>query len=353
MSVIFTLTERFGGFAATAAKPGERAAITVREMVSTFDGTLFASRIDALQGSIFSKIPGLPAPWQVNHLLVVIKPNLEATAYANELEQIGTVKIGRPIQARETIYGKDILEIASLDLGVEIPPDCAFILVRSLGWQKSLFYDFGPILSADKPRDYDLKAEFAKQAFSLIKALDGLPRLAKVDAMRGALIELEMLLENKVEDESRYQEFLEKNPWILGGQHKQIERHTNLDDENIPDFTAVRHHDGFRDIIELKQPFLGLFKKDDGFSAAFNDAWGQAERYLVFTRRNRNYLSSQKNLSFENPRCLLVAGFNLTPEQLRLIRDKESLNPAITLLTYESVLTIGKAVVELAVVTGK
>jgi hypothetical protein len=351
VSVTFQLSP-IGGFAATSAKQGERAAVTVRESLTNLDGATFASRIEALHRSVFGRIPGLKSPWHLKHLLVVIKPGFEATAYANELQQIGTIKIARTPEAGEAVYDSDILEIASLDLGVEIPADCGFVLVRSLGWHRSLFYDFGPLTSPDKPRSYDVKAEFANQAFALMKMTTGLPKLARADAMKGALIQLEMLLEDKVEEEGRYQEFLEANPWIFGGHHSRIDRHTNLDDENIPDFTGVRHHDGHRDIMEFKQPFLSLFKKDGGFSAAFNDAWGQAERYFVFARRERDYLA-RKGLSFENPRCFLVAGFGLSAQQLQLIRDKEGLNPAITVLTYESVLAIGKALVELAVAAGE
>ncbi len=353
MSVNFTLTERLGGFAAMAAKPGERVAVTVREILTSFDGPTFASRLDALHNSILSKIPGVPEPWKAKHILVVIRPNNEATAYVDELKPVGQVRVARAVQAGENIYANDITEMASLDLGVEIPADCGFVYVASIGWQRSLFYDLGPLTRPEEPRTYDLKAQFAHQAFQLIQLSKGLPVMAKVDQMRSALLELKMLLDDKVDDESRYQELLERNPWILGGQHRQIERHTNLDDENIPDFTGVRHHDGFRDILELKQPFLPLFKKDGGFTAAFHDAWSQAERYLVFTRRQRDYLNSQKGLQFENPRCYLVAGFNLTSEQIRLVRDKESVNSAITVLTYESVVAIGEALIDLAAASSR
>jgi hypothetical protein len=351
MGIAFSLRQPIAGFAASSCKPGDPAAIVVKEMLSTFDGSVFASRLEALHRAVFSNIPGV-LPWKFDHLLVVIKPNAEAIAYFDELKQVGTIKVGRAVQAGEAVYNNDIVEMVSLDIGVEIPSDCGFVFVRSLGWQRSLFYDFGPLADKSRTRDYDLKTEFARQAFGLIKATGGTLPLAKADEMRGALNALELLLKNRVEDEARYQELLETNPWILGGQHGQIERHTHFDDKNIPDFTGVRHHDGFRDIVELKQPFLSLFKKDGDFSSAFNEAWGQAERYLVFARRNRDYLASEKSLRFENPRCFLLAGFKLTPDQLRLIRDKESLNPAITVLTYESILTIGRALVDLTLAVG-
>lgn len=91
------------------------------------------------------------------------------------------------------------------------------------------------------------------------------------------LQELDDLLNSKNEDEVKYQEFLEKYPWILGAQYEKVQRHSNFDDKNIPDFTCVRVHDKYRDIIEIKQPFLTIFRKDGEFSSEFNDAWNQAE----------------------------------------------------------------------------
>lgn len=319
----------------------------MREFVSTFDAPMFASRIEAFQGSVFGYIPGLTEPWKARHILVVINQNLEATAYIDELQQIAQVKVGVSIKPGEAVLANHIEEMATLDLGVEIPTDCAFVFLTTMGWQRSLSYDLGPLVNPQEPRQFDVKTLFAQQFFDLIKSSRGLPRLARFEEMRGALLELKMMLEDKIADESRYQEFLEKNPWILRGQHGKIERHTKLDDENIPDFTGIRHHDGFRDIIELKHPFLSLFKKDDSFSLIFYEAWDQAERYLNFVDRSRAYLADQKNLRFENARCYLIAGFGLSEEQLKKLQAKQSTNPSIIVLTYENLHAIGTALLDL------
>jgi hypothetical protein len=165
--------------------------------------------------------------------------------------------------------------------------------------------------------------------------------------MRAAIKELEKLIAEHCEDESRYQELFQRYPWILGGQHTKIDRHTHLDDRNIPDYTGVRASDGFRDIFEIEQPFMPCFRKDGGFTAAFNDAWQQTERYLTFTRRQRDYLRAEKGLYFENPRCFLIVGQSLSHGELQAIRDREALNPAITVLTYEQVLAMANAFLDL------
>lgn len=101
--------------------------------------------------------------------------------------------------------------------------------------------------------------------------------------------------------------------------------------------TYVRCHDNFRYIIEIKQPFLTCFKQRDNFSASFNDAWNQSERYLSFVHRQRNYLKDEKGLSFENPKCILIIGNNLTPNQLRMIREKESVAKSVVVYTYDHI----------------
>ena len=75
-----------------------------------------------------------------------------------------------------------------------------------------------------------------------------------------------------------------------------------LNDKNIPDFTGVRIHDSYRDIIEVKPPFTKMFRNDGNLNSDFNDAWNQAERYLDFARTERDYLQ-RKGLRFDNPRC--------------------------------------------------
>lgn len=164
--------------------------------------------------------------------------------------------------------------------------------------------------------------------------------------MDAAIRRLEGLLLQKVQDESRYQEYIAENAWILGAQYSRIERHTNLDDKNIPDFTGVRVRDVARDIFEIKQPFLPLFTNKGDFSANFNASWNQCERYLTFALDQCTYLKSEKNLHFENPRCLLLIGYNLTQEQLRSLRRKERMNALVTIYTYNDLLVMAKSTVD-------
>jgi hypothetical protein len=133
----------------------------------------------------------------------------------------------------------------------------------------------------------------------------------------------------------------------LGGLYSQVERHQPFDDRSIPDFTATRCYDQCHDIIELKQPFLKLFRKKATYAATFNDAWNQAERYLAFAIQQRSYLRDEKELRFENPKCMLLLGYGLTEQELREVRKKESLGRTIQVFTYDHLVETATHVVEL------
>lgn len=165
--------------------------------------------------------------------------------------------------------------------------------------------------------------------------------------VEASLSELRDLLDSEVNDEGRYQELLQRNPRAFRLQFTEIRRHEELDDENIPDFTGTRARDGYDDILEIKPPFRPIFKQSGDFRAEFLSDWNQAERYLGFVRRQRNYLAREKGLEFENPRCYLIAGYDLTDEERRQITEKEEMNPAITLFTYNELARLMSDTLEL------
>ena len=126
--------------------------------------------------------------------------------------------------------------------------------------------------------------------------------------------ELEILINSTNNNESKYQELLIKYPWILGAKYNKIQRHSKLDDKNIPDFTGIRVKDGYRDIFEIKPPFIKLFCNDGSFSADFHKAWNQAERYLDFSLQESDYLR-RKGYRFDNPKCYLILGYKTVPRR--------------------------------------
>jgi hypothetical protein len=157
--------------------------------------------------------------------------------------------------------------------------------------------------------------------------------------------ELKELLEGEERDESKYQKWIQKHDGVLGLQYESVQSHRKLDDENIPDFTGVRVNNKNRDIFEIKQPFLSIFRKDGNFTSEFNDAWNQIERYLTFVREEKGYLG-RKGLNFDNPKCYLIIGFMIPDDGVKKIRAKERLNPAIEILTYNDLMIFAEQTIE-------
>jgi hypothetical protein len=192
--------------------------------------------------------------------------------------------------------------------------------------------------------------ELGKDDFEFISIDDFNERLRtippeQITDLERPVIELNELLNTKETNESEYQELIQKYPWILGAKYTAVQNHIMLDDENIPDFTGVRVHDSYRDIIEIKPPFIPLFRQNGNFNSAFNDAWNQAERYLNFVREETDYLR-RKGLNFDNPRCYLIRGYDIPDDKLKKIRAKEKLNPAIEFRTYNDLIVFAKNTVE-------
>lgn len=178
----------------------------------------------------------------------------------------------------------------------------------------------------------------------IAERLEKSPRLTE-GVLDAAIDEFESLLSDEIIEESPYQEWLEKYPWVLGMHYRGFHRHMNLDDRNIPDFTAVRVRDGNRDVIEVKPPFKSMFRSDNTPNAEFNDSWNQVERYVDFVTRNLDYLQ-RKGLQFDNPRGILILGYSLNNEQIAHVRMKERMNPLVQILTYDDLLVYSKSTVE-------
>ena len=68
---------------------------------------------------------------------------------------------------------------------------------------------------------------------------------------------------------------------------------------------------------------------------------------MTFVNRQHSYLREEKNLRFENPRCLLVLGYDLTDPQLQKIRAKETLSLSIGVFTYDHLLKTAEHILDL------
>lgn len=361
MRVEFKLSQRLVGFAATAGGPTENVAVLPSDLIPPSDAFRLIQTLEHLQNALFGFIPGFPPPGIIDHLLLIIRGDLSGVAYINELNFKAQVKVNRAIEAGSQVYSRDIDDIISFEPNVDVPEDCAVVVVRSTGWKRSLYFDFRPLEEPPSPRAEPLGQVLARQALLLWGIPAGKAALTSessnqpksmVELMADGYQQLRRLLDNRCQDESAYQQLLEAHPWMLGGQYESVQRHFGLDDENIPDFTATRSWDRCQDILELKQPFIKCFRSNGDLSSDFNDSWNQAERYIAFTRRQRDYLREEKQLRFENARCILIAGYEIKDDLLRKIREKESIALSISVLTYDQLLNVARHVLYLMRLSG-
>lgn len=189
----------------------------------------------------------------------------------------------------------------------------------------------------------NLKFIKIEEAKAYIKTI----RPEQIGDLERPIRELNNLISKNESDESKYQGLLEIYPWAFGAEYSIIQRHEYLDDKNIPDFTGVKVRDGARDIFELKPPTMKVFAGNGDFTSDFHKTWDQTERYLDFVRQNEDYLRREKGRIFDNPKCYLILGWNLSRDELKKIRVKERGNPSIRLLTYNDLIAFMESTISL------
>lgn len=344
MPIDFKLNERIVGVNITTGEKGEQVLVRSLELLGPDEPEL-AVRLQTIEGAIVSKIPNLPIRSQIDHLLVVIHGDLSAIAYVNELSTIAQVKLRRTLNIGDPVLRSDIEDAHGVSLGVEVPDDCAFVWIQSYGWARSLLFDFSPLIDG-KSRSYNISDLLTKQWLALTQPINVQVTPQNIQDMVKGLYKLQVLINEKSEDESSYQKLLASNAWMFGGIYASIQRHAKFDDKNIPDFTATRAADEFMDIIEVKHPFLKCFTQT-GFSSEFNDSWNQAERYVSFCIRNAAYLRSEKRMAFDQPRCILLMGLELSPEQEAEIRNKNMVSSSVKFMSYDHLLRQAKHILAL------
>lgn len=225
--------------------------------------------------------------------------------------------------------------------------------LQPFGGSLVLYDDKKELKYAIAARDIPAHTNFTKDDFNFI-SIDEVKKLFQNNIYKNLtdeqlnqpIDELTLLLSNKHLEEAKVQELINRFPWILGLEYNELSRHDRLDDKNIPDFTMMNIRTGGRDILEIKAPFISLFRSDGKFGSAFHEAWQQAEDYLRFATDNRDYLYKEKGLLFNNPICILLIGYKLTQKQVKMLRQKELFNPRIKIYTYNDLIRYATSIVD-------
>ncbi len=149
------------GYAMTAARKDENVNVQGTGFYSSEDGQDFVARLEGLPDHILFRLPNgqWPIQSQIDHMLVIIKPDNKAMVYINELKFVMKVRPSRNVTPGMPVGPNDIVDILAMDFqGVEIPAEAGVMVIFSRGWRKGFFFDLAPIGPHPSPRTFDIKA---------------------------------------------------------------------------------------------------------------------------------------------------------------------------------------------------
>lgn len=156
--------------------------------------------------------------------------------------------------------------------------------------------------------------------------------------------------------ENAWQEWFQKNSWVLGSEYVRILDERHIDVQNISDF-LVEAYDGFLDIVEIKRPEGGLrfwaASLDHGNfvpSADLTKAITQACRYIYEIEREANsvkFLERVGHIKTVKPRCVLIFGrsHDWNSDQVETYRIMNAGFHNLSVMTYDHVLERAKRMV--------
>lgn len=152
--------------------------------------------------------------------------------------------------------------------------------------------------------------------------------------------------------ESYWQDWFEKNKWILGSEYLKILDERTIDSNNIADY-LMEAFDGFLDVVEIKKPnglkfwMESLDHNNYVPSSDLIKAITQCQNYLYEIERESNsakFLERTQGTKIIKPRCLLVFGRskNWNDRQKEAYRVLNSSFNQINILTYDHLLARAK-----------
>ncbi|WP_158792761.1 hypothetical protein [Granulicella sp. L60] len=136
------LSLRTAGVCLSSAVMGESVPIETGGFHSSSEGETFFRILESLTGEFLSAVAISPS--HVDNLLVIVNQANEATIYLNEIRPTLLVQSKVSTTAGQPVNKTDLADIRELDLGIEIPKDCGFLYIFSVGWRKGLLFDFSP-----------------------------------------------------------------------------------------------------------------------------------------------------------------------------------------------------------------
>ena len=181
----------------------------------------------------------------------------------------------------------------------------------------------------------------------------GLEQAQRISAIQ----QLEQMLKED-HKESVWQDWFQKNSWVLGSEFVRILDERQIDTQNISDF-LMEAYDGFLDIVEIKRPEGELrfwsTTLDHGNYVPSQDlmkAITQSARYIYEVEREANsakFLERVGQVKIVKPRCILIFGRsnNWNSEQIEAYRIMNAGYHNLSVMTYDHVLNRAKRILGL------
>jgi hypothetical protein len=163
MRFSITLDNPLAGFAGGYGRDGESTATIVRQLVTSDDGVLLLSRLEAISEAVLARIPVAQRPTesQIDHLIIFAYRDSRVDVWINEPGIVLKVRPKRAMEVNQLVMYDDIADVEVARLrDLEVPDDAGYAIVFSVGWQKALLFDFSAIhpslagtpTSAEMPR---------------------------------------------------------------------------------------------------------------------------------------------------------------------------------------------------------
>ncbi|MBM2826334.1 MAG: hypothetical protein HW403_398 [Dehalococcoidia bacterium] len=219
----------------------------------------------------------------------------------------------------------------------------------------------------DKPYDAETAAQIRalfslpdkQQLVQFILSHDVIPEDLAAGLQQAHRMRAIKQFENLVQQDSRennWQDWFQRNSWVLGSEFVRVLDERRIDVQHISDF-LMEAYDGFLDIVEIKRPEGGLQfwapSLDHGNyvpSVDLTKAITQASRYVFEVEREANsvkFLERVGQVKTVKPRCILIFGRSdgWNQKQVEAYRILNAGYHNLTVMTYDHVLARAKRIV--------
>lgn len=176
---------------------------------------------------------------------------------------------------------------------------------------------------------------------------------AKFVQYTAAFNELESLIQVADPSETKYQNHLQKHPWMFGSEYSELlDRRKWTRDDNL-DFMLRRTVDNYLEIVEIKTPAaMPLFNYDkshDSFyaSAKLSLAMGQVKRYIEEVERNSDAIIAKDRIDPLKIRARIIIGVDGEGDQQAALRTLNSHLHRVEIVTFDQLLRVAKRTLDI------